>query len=155
MDRTVDVGVISKEDAIAYGMTGPRILRASGVDLDLRKDRPYLGYEKYDFEVPIGTTGDCYDRYLMRAEEVRQSVNIIRQVIGQFPEGAYYAEDAKKDLCASEVQSVDQHGRAYSEFYDCDRRATDSGREVYFEAENPKGALGFFIVSKGGVFPIV
>jgi len=75
-------------------LTGPN-LRACGVDLDLRKDKPYLGYEKYDFEVPIGTNGDCYDRYLMRAFEIRQSVEIIRQCIDQFPEGSYYAEDAK------------------------------------------------------------
>ena len=94
MDRTEGIGIITKEDAMAYGITGPN-LRASGVDLDLRKDKPYLGYEKYDFEVPVGTTGDCYDRYLMRAEEIRQSVSIIRQVIDQFPDGAY-AEDAKK-----------------------------------------------------------
>ena len=95
MDRTVGIGVISKEDAIAYGLTGPN-LRACGVDLDLRKDKPYLGYEKYDFEVPIGTSGDCYDRYLMRAEEVRQSVQIIRQVIDTIPDGPFYCEDAKK-----------------------------------------------------------
>ena len=95
-------------------MTGPN-LRASGVDLDLRKDRPYLGYEKYDFEVSIGTTGDCYDRYLMRAEEVRQSVNIIRQVIGQFPEVLIMLR-MQKDLCASEVQGADQHGRAVQNF---------------------------------------
>ena len=79
LDRTEDIGVITKDDAIAYGITGPN-LRASGVDLDLRKDKPYSGYEKYEFDVPIGTKGDCYDRYLVRIEEVRQSILIIKQV---------------------------------------------------------------------------
>ena len=69
LDRTEGIGEISKEDALAYGLTGPN-LRASGVDLDLRKDKPYSGYDQYDFDVPIGTRGDCYDRYLVRIEEV-------------------------------------------------------------------------------------
>ena len=86
VDRTKDVGVISKEDALSYGLTGPN-LRASGVPLDLRKDRPYSGYENYDFDVPVGTVGDCYDRYLIRMEEMRQSVTIIKQVIEKMPEG--------------------------------------------------------------------
>jgi NADH-quinone oxidoreductase subunit D len=84
LDRTEGIGEISKEDALAYGLTGPN-LRASGVDLDLRKDNPYLGYEQYDFDVPIGTRGDCYDRYLVRIEEVHQSIRIIKQVIKNFP----------------------------------------------------------------------
>ena len=82
---------------MAYGLTGPN-LRASGIDLDLRKDKPYSGYEKYDFDVPIGTRGDCYDRYLVRIEEVRQSIRIVKQVIKDFPEGSWYAEDAKKNF---------------------------------------------------------
>src|SRR5271170_5591849 len=84
VDRTSGVGVISKEDAIAYGLTGPN-LRASGVPLDLRKDKPYSGYEQYEFDVPVGSTGDCYDRYLVRGEEMRQSVRIIKQAIAKFP----------------------------------------------------------------------
>ena len=80
LDRTEDIGVISKENALAWGITGPN-LRASGVDLDLRKDKPYCGYEQYDFDVPIGVKGDCYDRYLIRIEEIRQSIRIVRQVI--------------------------------------------------------------------------
>jgi NADH-quinone oxidoreductase subunit D len=78
LDRTEGIGTISKEDAIAFGITGPN-LRASGVDLDLRKDKPYSGYEKYDFDVPIGTRGDCYDRYLVRIEEVRQSILLLNK----------------------------------------------------------------------------
>jgi NADH-quinone oxidoreductase subunit D len=95
LDRTEDIGVITKDDAIAYGITGPN-LRASGVDLDLRKDKPYSGYEKYEFDVPIGTKGDCYDRYLVRIEEVRQSILIIKQVIASMPGGLWYDEDARK-----------------------------------------------------------
>ena len=105
LDRTEDIGVISKEDALAYGLTGPN-LRASGVDLDLRKDKPYSGYEKYDFDVPIGTRGDCYDRYLVRIEEVRQSLRIIDQVISDFPSGLWYAEDARKIFAPPKDKSM-------------------------------------------------
>src|SRR5580704_10388187 len=95
MDRTAGIGVISKEDAIAYGLTGP-VLRASGVALDLRKDKPYSGYEQYEFDIPVGTRGDGYDRYLVRGEEMRQSVRILKQAIAKFPGGSWYAEDAKR-----------------------------------------------------------
>ena len=86
LDRTKDIGVISKERAIAYGITGPN-LRACGVDYDLRKAHPYLGYEKYDFDVPLGSVGDCYDRYLVRLEETRQSIKILNQVLKTMPGG--------------------------------------------------------------------
>ena len=94
-DRTADIGIISKEDAVAYGLTGPN-LRGSGVDVDLRRDVPYSGYEQYEFEVPLGENGDCYDRYAVRVEEMRQSVRIVRQAIKKMPGGAFFAEDAKK-----------------------------------------------------------
>jgi NADH-quinone oxidoreductase subunit D len=149
MDRTVGIGTISKEDAIAYGLTGPN-LRASGVDLDLRKDKPYLGYEKYDFDVPIGTTGDCYDRYLMRAEEIRQSVRIIRQVIDAIPEGPYYAEDAKKIVAPPKAKVLTSMEELIQNFMITTEGPQIPAGEAYFEAENPKGALGFYVVSKGG-----
>src|SRR5471032_3616795 len=95
MDRTSGVGVISKEDAIAYGMTGPN-LRGSGVPLDLRKDKPYSGYEQYEFDVPVGATGDCYDRYLVRGEEMRQAVRIVKQALANFPGGPWHATDAPR-----------------------------------------------------------
>nr|NDG60627.1 NADH-quinone oxidoreductase subunit D [Betaproteobacteria bacterium] len=95
LERTEGIAPISKELALAYGLTGPN-LRASGVAFDLRKDKPYSGYEKYEFDIPVGSKGDCFDRYLVRMEEVRQSVRIIRQVIKTMPGGAWYAEDAKK-----------------------------------------------------------
>ncbi|MFP4156420.1 MAG: NADH dehydrogenase (quinone) subunit D [Opitutales bacterium] len=152
MDRTEGVGVISKEDALAYGLTGPN-LRACGVDLDLRKDKPYLGYEKYDFEVPVGTRGDCYDRYLMRGEEVRQSVSIVRQVIDQFPEGPHYAEEARKIFAPPKSKILSSMEELIQNFMIVTEGPQIPPGEVYFEAENPKGALGFFIVSKGGGVP--
>ena len=152
MDRTVDIGVITKEKALSYGMTGPN-LRASGVDLDLRKDKPYLGYENYDFEVPIGLNGDCYDRYLMRAEEIKQSVGIIRQVIGSFPEGLYYSEDAKKIFAPPKDKILTSMEELIQNFMLVTEGPQMPKGEVYFEAENPKGALGFYVVSKGGGVP--
>ena len=97
LERMCDVGVISREDAISYGMTGPN-LRASGVARDLRKDSPYLGYEKYDFDVPVGENGDCYDRFLVRMEEMRQSIKIIKQVLADFPDGEINVGDSKSTL---------------------------------------------------------
>ena len=97
LDRMCDVGTISKEDAISYGMTGPN-LRACGVDRDLRKDSPYLGYEQYEFDIPIGKNGDCYDRYLVRMEEMRQSIRILRQVMDTMPEGDINIVDPKSVL---------------------------------------------------------
>ena len=94
VDRTKDVGIITKEEAIDYGLTGPN-LRGSGVDHDLRKRHPYLGYEKYDFDVPIGSMGDCYDRYLVRMEEMRQSVRILNQALEKLPGGPIHYQDPK------------------------------------------------------------
>jgi len=152
MDRTEGIGVITKKDALAYGITGPN-LRAAGVDLDLRKDRPYLGYEQYDFDVPIGTTGDCYDRYLVRLEEMRQSVRIIRQVIKSFPDGAWYAEDAKKIFAPRKGKVMTSMEELIQNFMIVTEGPRMPAGEVYFEAENPKGILGFFLVSKGGGVP--
>src|ERR1700750_1010 len=94
VDRTKGLGVISKEDAISFAITGPNI-RGSGIDYDVRKVRPYLDYDKYDFDVPIGTVGDAYDRYLVRNEEMRQSVKILRQVIQKLPDGPIDVQDPK------------------------------------------------------------
>lgn len=97
LDRTKDVGVISREDAIAYGLTGPN-LRGSGVDHDLRKAHPYLGYEQYDFDVPVGSVGDCYDRYLVRMAEMRQSARILIQALDKMPSGPIHVDDPKNIL---------------------------------------------------------
>jgi len=151
-DRTVGVGIISKEDAIAYGLTGPN-LRGSGVAFDLRKDKPYSGYDKYEFDVPVGSKGDCFDRYLCRGEEMRQSVRIIRQAIKTFPSGKWYNEDAKKIFAPQKAKVLTSMEELINNFMIVTEGPQMPAGEVYFEGENPKGALGFFIVSKGGGVP--
>jgi NADH-quinone oxidoreductase subunit D len=152
LDRTVDVGVISKEDALSYGLTGPN-LRGSGVALDLRKDRPYSGYEQYEFDVPVGAKGDCYDRYLVRGEEMRQSVRIVKQAITKFPGGDWYARDAKKIFGPPKDKVLSSMEELIQNFMLVTEGPQMPAGEVYFEAENPKGILGFFVVSKGGGVP--
>ena len=151
MDRTQGVGVISKEDAIAYGLSGPN-LRGSGVDHDVRKAHPYLDYEKYDFDIPIGTTGDSYDRYLVRMEEMRQSVKILRQVLKDMPGGPINVVDPKntspkKEAVLMNMEELIHHFIVATQGIDA------PVGEVYFGAENPKGELGFYINSKGGGVP--
>ncbi len=152
VDRTEGVGVISREDAIAYGLTGPN-LRGSGVEMDLRKDLPYSGYEQYDFDIPVGTKGDCYDRYLVRIEEMRQSARIARQVIEKMPSGAFYAEDAKKIFLPPKEKVLSSMEELIQNFMIVTEGPQMPSGEVYFEAENPKGTLGFYVVSKGGGVP--
>ncbi len=151
IDRTQDIGVISKEDAIGYGLTGPN-LRGSGVEHDLRKAHPYLDYDKYEFDVPIGTKGDCYDRYLVRMEEMRQSVRILRQVFATLPEGPINVADAKgllpkKEKVLMKMEELIHHFIISTQGIDA------PAGEVYFAAENPKGELGFYINSTGGGVP--
>ena len=152
MDSTVGIGVISLEDAISYGLTGPN-LRGSGVGLDLRKDRPYSGYEQYEFDVPVGTKGDCYDRYLVRGEEMRQSVRIIKQAIAKFPGGPWFATDARKIFAPPKDKILSSMEELIQNFMIVTEGPQMPAGEVYFEAENPKGALGFYVVSKGGGVP--
>ncbi len=151
IDRTRNVGIISKEDAIAYGLTGP-MLRGSGVDYDVRKAHPYLDYEKYDFDIPIGTVGDCYDRYLVRIEEMRQSLSILRQAIDTIPEGPVNVVDGKstlppKEEVLKEMEQLIHHFIITTEGIDA------PAGEVYSSCENPKGELGFYIHSLGGGVP--
>ncbi len=151
VDRTKDIGIITREDAIAYALSGPN-LRGSGVDHDLRKKHPYLDYEKYDFEVPVGTVGDCYDRYLVRMEEVRQSVKIIEQVVDKLPSGPINWHDPKSTLpdkvaVLTKMEELIHHFLVVTEGVDAPEG------EIYFAAENPKGELGFYIYSKGGGVP--
>jgi len=152
MDRTAGVGVISKEDAIAYGLTGPN-LRGSGVPLDLRKDRPYSGYEQYEFDVPVGANGDSYDRYLVRGEEMKQAVRIVKQAIKTLPGGAWYAEDARRIFAPPKDKILTSMEELIQNFMLVTEGPQMPAGEVYFEAENPKGALGFYVVSKGGGVP--
>ncbi len=152
IDRTEGVGVISKEDALAYGLTGPN-LRGSGVPFDIRKDKPYSGYENYEFDIPVGTKGDSYDRYLCRGEEMRQSVRIVKQAIKNFPGGAWYAEDARRIFAPRKDKVLTSMEELINNFMLVTEGPQMPPGEVYFEAENPKGALGFYIVSRGGGVP--
>ncbi|HEY9249914.1 MAG TPA: NADH dehydrogenase (quinone) subunit D [Rariglobus sp.] len=152
VDRTSGVGVISKADAIAYGLTGPNA-RGSGVTVDLRKDRPYSGYEHYEFDVPVGTSGDSYDRYLCRGEEMKQSVRIVRQAVKNMPGGAWYAEDARRIFAPRKDKVLTSMEELINNFMITTEGPQMPPGEVYFEAENPKGALGFFVISKGGGVP--
>lgn len=151
VDRTRDVGVISKEDAIAYGLTGPN-LRGSGVDHDLRKVHPYLNYEQYEFDIPVGTVGDCYDRYLVRMVEMRESVRILRQVMDNLPGGPINVGDPKSTL-PEKKQVLMKMEELIHHFIVATQGIDAPAGEVYFGAENPKGELGFYINSKGGGVP--
>ncbi len=151
VDRTRDIGVIPRERAIAYALSGPN-LRGSGVEHDLRRKHPYLDYEKYDFDVAIGSAGDCYDRYLVRIEEMRQSVRILRQVIDRLPSGPINLVDWKnmlppKSHVLTKMEELIHHFIVVTEGLDA------PPGEIYFAAENPKGELGFYINSKGGGVP--
>lgn len=150
-DRTRDIGVISREDAIDYGLTGPN-LRGSGVEFDLRKHLPYLGYETYDFEVPVGTVGDCYDRYLVRMEEMRQSIRILHQAITKLPEGPIHVDDPRNILPPKEGVLTKME-ELIQQFMIVTQGIDAPPGEIYFGAENPKGELGFYINSRGGGVP--
>jgi len=151
VDRTQGVGVISREDAIDYGLTGPN-LRGSGVEHDLRRAQPYLVYDRLKFEVPVGRQGDSYDRYLVRIEEMRQSVRIIRQCLDQMPGGPVRIDDGKvslppKDRVLTRMEELIHH------FLNVTQGVNVPPGEIYFGHENPKGELGFYIHSKGGGTP--
>ena len=151
LDRTRDVGVIAKEKAIDYGLSGPN-LRGSGVDHDLRKKHPYCGYENYEFDVPVGSVGDCFDRYLVRIEEMRQSVRILNQALAKLPDGPIHVTDRKnyppsKTEVLTRMEELIHHFILHTEGIDA------PVGEVYFGAENPKGELGFYINSRGGGTP--
>jgi len=145
--RTIGVGYISAEDAINYGFTGP-CLRGSGVNYDGRKATPYSGYEKFDFEVPLGKNGDVYDRYLVRLEEMRQSLRIAKQALDGMPEGPYRAHvpgvvlPPKEDVL-SKMESLIFHFKIITEGF----KPPVGG--VYQAIEAPKGELGFYISSDG------
>ena len=151
VERNRDVAVLSKADAIDFGATGP-ILRGSGVEWDLRKARPYGGYENFQFDIPTGTVGDCMDRYLVRMEEMRQSIRILQQALDTMPEGEWNAPEAKivlpeKKAVLTKMEELIHH------FINVTQGINAPAGEIYFSAENPKGELGFYIISKGGGTP--
>ncbi|MEE9231390.1 MAG: NADH dehydrogenase (quinone) subunit D [Acidobacteriota bacterium] len=151
MERTQDIGVLSKEDAVALSMTGPN-LRASGVEWDLRKADPYCGYDELEFEVPTGSVGDVYDRYLVRLEEMRQSTGILRQIIDRIPDGPICVDNLKlslpvKDGVLTKMEDLIHQFMLVTEGF------TAPEGEIYRSIEAPKGELGFYIVSTGGKSP--
>lgn len=158
VDRTRDVGVISKELAIDYGLTGPN-LRGSGVNYDLRKAHPYLIYDQVEFDVPYGTVGDCYDRYLVRMEEMRQSVRIISQCLDKLPGGPDNKTGEPvnipdgKTVLPPKNKVLTSMEELIHQFMLVTQGVNAPVGEVYFGAENPKGELGFYINSRGGGTP--
>ena len=152
MKRTKNVGVISKEDHIQYGLVGP-LARAIGVPYDVRRQFPYLGYETYEFEVPTRTHGDVYDRYLVRIAEMRESLKIARQALPRItPRGAYDIQDYRivpppKDRVYSEMEALIQHFLVYSQGF------TVPAGEAYVPVEGPRGEHGVYIVSDGSNRP--
>ncbi|HXP61172.1 MAG TPA: NADH dehydrogenase (quinone) subunit D [Dongiaceae bacterium] len=151
VDRTQGVGVISREDAIDYGLSGPN-LRGSGIEHDLRKAHPYLVYDQLRFDVPVGSAGDSYDRYLIRIEEMRQSVRLVEQCLDQMPSGPVNVQDGKivlppKDRVLTRMEELIHH------FINVTQGVNAPPGDIYFGHENPKGELGFYIHSKGGGTP--
>ena len=148
LKRTKGVGVLTKQDTMDYGLVGP-IARAAGVGYDVRRTFPYLGYETYEFDVPIGTAGDVYDRYLVRVEEMRQSTRIAKQALERItPRGVYDIQDYRivpppKDKVYTEMEALIQHFLIYSQGF------TVPAGEAYVPIEGPRGEHGFSIVSDG------
>jgi len=151
VNRTKNIGIISREDAVNYGLTGPN-LRGSGVDYDVRKKCPYLDYDQYEFEVPLGSVGDSYDRYLVRMEEMRQSIKLVQQAMDRLPDGPIFVEDAKNILPKKE-KVLTKMEELIQQFMIVTQGVDAPAGEVYFGAENPKGELGFYINSRGGGVP--
>lgn len=145
--RLVDIGVVSAADALDWGFSGP-MLRGSGVSWDLRKAQPYDAYEFVDFKIPVGVNGDCYDRYLIRVEEMRQSVDIIVQCLNQMPEGEIKVDDRKisppsRENMKQSMEALIHHFKLYSEGY------TVPAGDTYTAVEAPKGEFGVYLVSNG------
>jgi NADH-quinone oxidoreductase subunit D len=151
--RTRDVGRITGEEAVAWGLVGP-IARGSGVGYDVRKHFPYLGYDTFDFDVPVGANGDVYDRYLVRIEEMRQSVRIARQALERItPFGVFDIQDYRivpppKDRVYTEMEALIQHFLIYSQGF------TVPAGEVYVPVEGPRGEHGAYVVSDGTNRPV-
>jgi NADH-quinone oxidoreductase subunit D len=149
--RTRGVGVLSREDAIAYGISGPN-LRASGVRFDLRQAAPYSGYEKFDFEIPMRPEGDSYARYIVRMIEMRQSVRIARQALEGLPDGPVRADAPGIVLPDREKMKTEMEALIYHFKLVVDGFAPPAG-DVYVAIESPKGELGCYLVSDGGPRP--
>lgn len=149
--RNVDIAVVSKPDALAWGFSGPMI-RGSGIAWDLRKSQPYDVYDRMDFEIPVGTRGDCYDRFMVRVEEVRQSAKIMKQCLAEMPEGPVASTDRKvvppkRAEMKSSMEALIHHFKLYTEGFHV------PAGEVYVATESPKGEFGVYLVADGSNKP--
>ncbi len=145
--RNVDIAVVSKDDAVRWGFSGPMI-RGSGIPWDLRKSQPYDVYDRMEFDVPVGTRGDCYDRFMVRVEEVRQSARIMRQCLNEMPEGPIASLDRKvvppkRGEMKQSMEALIHHFKLYTEGFHV------PAGEVYVATESPKGEFGVYLVSDG------
>lgn len=152
IDRMVDIGYLSKEVALQYGVTGP-MLRASGVDWDLRKVRPYSGYEQYDFNVPTRTEGDTYARYLVRIDELRESLKIVEQALNKLPLGPVRSENRKfvpppRSEIGVSMESLIHHFKLWTEGFPAPKAS------IYSAVESPRGELGLMLEGDGGPKPL-
>jgi NADH-quinone oxidoreductase subunit D len=151
LERTKGIGYLTAKDAIAYGASGP-VLRGSGVVWDTRKAFPYSGYENFDFEIPVGSNGDVYDRYLVRMLEMEESLKIVNQALEGLPTGAYRVNNPKispppKWQITGSMEALIHHFKLYTEGY------RPPQGDVFVRTESPKGELGFYIVSDGTAKP--
>jgi NADH-quinone oxidoreductase subunit D len=151
IDRTRGIAVVSGEEAVRLGLTGPS-LRGSGVDFDLRKARPYAGYEEYEFDVPLGSHGDVYDRYVIRMEEMRQSLRIVQQALERLPEGPVRSDNRKfvappRSELANSMEALIHHFKLWTEGFPAPKGA------VYVAVESPRGELGCYLEGDGGPKP--
>ncbi len=151
LDRTQGIGFLSADDAIRLGCTGPT-LRGSGVNWDIRKALPYSGYEDFEFDVPLGQHGDIYDRYLVRMEEMRQSLRIVRQALDNLPDGLFRSNNRKyvpppRAELGQSMEAVIHHFKLWTEGFHPPKG------EVYMRVESPRGELGCFLASDGSPKP--
>ncbi len=149
--RNVDIGIVSKQDALDYSFSGV-MLRGSGIPWDLRKSQPYECYEQFEFKIPIGKNGDCYDRYLCRIEEMKESINIINQCLANLPKGPIKCLDGKispppKDELKDSMEALIHHFKLFTEGYRVDKD------EIYCAVEAPKGEFGVYLISDGSNKP--
>ena len=149
--RNVDIGIVTKQDALDYSFSGV-MLRGSGVPWDLRKSQPYDCYEQIEFKIPIGKNGDCYDRYLCRIEEMRESINIINQCLVKLPKGPVKNQDAKvtppsKKELKNSMEALIHHFKLFTEGYRVNKD------EIYTAVEAPKGEFGVYLISDGSNKP--
>lgn len=149
--RNVDIAIVSREDAVRWGFSGPMI-RGAGIPWDIRKAQPYDAYDRVEFDVPVGTRGDCYDRFMVRVEEVWQSARIMKQCLAQMPEGPIASDDRKvvppkRAEMKQSMEALIHHFKLYTEGYHV------SAGEVYVATESPKGEFGIYMVSDGSNKP--